>query len=206
MLRRSALLGAAALALPLTALVAPTGASAAEERVSRVVLQDPSGDVWVFPGDSPEPVPAGDEPTADVIRAVVRHGRGNVVVRMTFTDLRRDDAQVYSATIFRRGHQDSVSVSTGPGHWHGNDLLVRLTSHFSKVSCPRLIHRVDYDTEQVSIWVPRNCIGRPDWVKVGLGNSLVRGESEFDQETFLDNPHSTTADWAATPRLYSAAN
>ena len=60
-------------------------------------------------------VSAGDVPTADVIRAVVRHGRGNVVVKMTFTDLRRVEPQSYSATIVSRGRYGAVFVSAGPG-------------------------------------------------------------------------------------------
>ena len=119
---------------------------------------------------------------------------------MRFTNLRRNEPQIYTAMIAMGGRVDSAGVSTGPGRWHGNDFLVRMSGHYPKVSCPGLVHRVDYDTDRVTIWVPR--VGRPEWVKVGLGNTLQRGETEFDQLTFVDNPHSTTADWASTQRLY----
>ena len=75
--------------------------------------------------------------------------------------------------------------------------------------CPSggLIHRIDYDNDHVTIWVPRNCIGRPDWVKVSVWNSLLRGDSEFDQVALVDNPHSATADGPTTLlRLYRAAS
>ena len=101
--RRSSLMCAAALTLSLSALVAPAGASAAEAPVSRVALDDPTGDVWAIgDGEDQEWVSAGDVPTADVVRAVVRHGRRNVVVKMTFTDLRRVEPQSYAATIMSR--------------------------------------------------------------------------------------------------------
>ncbi|MGH3307418.1 MAG: hypothetical protein ACRDOX_06980, partial [Nocardioides sp.] len=94
MSRRSAVLLAAALALPLTALTVPAPASAAAEPVSRIVLDDPAGDVWAIgEGENAEWVSAGDVPTADVVRAVVRHGRHKVVVRMTFANLRRIEPQ-----------------------------------------------------------------------------------------------------------------
>jgi hypothetical protein len=196
--RRSSLLYTAALAL--SALIVPTGASAAEDPVSRVVLDDPTGDVWAIgEGENEEWVSA-----ADVVRAVVRHGRHNVVVKLTFTDLRRVEPQSYTAMIMGRRQFGAVFVSTGPGRWRGRDQLVN--GNFANVKCPKLSHSINYDTEQVAMSVPRSCIGRPDWVKVGIANFMFRGETEADFQEITDNPHSAGAEGSWTQRLYPAAS
>ena len=88
--RKSSLLCAAALALALSPLVAPlclssrgshSHASSNNTRGMKVGERTRSGSLLVAS-------------TADVVRAVVRHGRRNVVVKMTFTDLRHIKRQV----------------------------------------------------------------------------------------------------------------
>ena len=201
--RRSSLLGAAALALqlPLSVLIAPTTASAAEDPVSRVVLEDPTGDVWaIAEGENEEWVSAGDVPTADVVRAVVRHGRHKVVVTLTFTDLRRVEPQSYAATIMSRQQYGAVFVTAGPGRWRGRHQLVNST--LADVRCPKLTHSISYDTEQVTVSVPRSCVGRPKWVRVDMANFMFRGETKADFQEITDNPHSVGAAGSLTRRLY----
>jgi hypothetical protein len=83
----------------------------------------------------------------------------------------------------------------------------RLATHqlvngeFGKINCPKLVHNIDYETDQVTIWVPRNCIGRPEWVKVGLDNMTFRADN-----ILIDNPHSAGAEGSLTNRLYRAAS
>lgn len=193
MSRRSALLFAAALVLPLSVLTVPAGASAPADPVSRVVLDDPTGDVWsIGSGEQAPWISAGAVPTADVVRAVVRHGRHKVVVRMRFSNLRRVEPQSYSAMIVSRRHYGAVFVSAGPKRWMGRHRLV--DGNFANVKCPRLSHRINYDTEWISIAVPRRCIGRPRWVKVGMSNFIFRGRTEAEFQEITDNPHSTSAE------------
>ena len=201
MSRRSSVLLAAAFALPLSALTVPTTASAAAEPVSRVVLEDPAGDVWAIgEGENVEPVSAGDVPTADVVRAVVRHGRHNLLVRMTFTNLRRVEPQHYTAMIITPRQLRAVFVSAGPRRWDGRHQMVN--GNFGNVKCPSLGHRINYDTEQVTMSIPRRCLGRPRWVRVDMSNFMFRGETEADFQEIADNPHSADPDSSLTRRLY----
>ena len=205
MSRRWSVLLAAALTLPLSALNIPTVVSAASAPVSRVVLDDPTGDVWAIgEGENAEPVSAGDVPTADVVRAVVRHGRRNVLVRMTFTNLRRVEPQDYSAMIVSRRRFGAVFVSAGPRRWKGRHQLVN--GNFATVKCPGLTHSIDYDTEQVTMSVPRGCLGRPSWVRVDMTNFVFRGKTEADFQEITDNPHSADPDSSLTRRLYLPAS
>ena len=202
---RSSVLLAAALTLPLSALTIPAAASAAAAPVSRVVLDDPTGDVWAIgEGESAEWVSAGNVPTADVVRAVVRHGRRNVLVRMTFTNLRRVEPQGFSAMIVSRRRFGAVFVSAGPRQWKGRHELVN--GNFATVKCPRLNHRIDYDTEQVTISVPRGCLGRPNWVRVDMSNFVFRGNTDANFQEITDNPHSADPDGSLTRRLYLPAS
>jgi hypothetical protein len=199
----SALL-AAALTLPLSALTVPTPASAAAEPVSRIVLDDPAGDVWAIgEGENAEWVSAGDVPNADVVRAVVRHGRHNILVRMTFTNLRRVEPQDYSAMIISGRRSRAVFVSAGPGRWRGRHQVVNF--NFGTVKCPGLRHSIDYGTEQVTMSVPRGCLGRPNWVRVDMSNFMFRGETEAAFQEITDNPHSADPDGSLTQRLYLPA-
>ena len=203
MSRRSSLLATAVLGLVSSGLIAPAGASAAEP-VSRIVLVDPAGDVWsIGEGENAEWVSAGDLPAADVRRAVVRHGRNRVVVKMTFTDLRRAEPQFYWATIASRRQFGALLVSTGLGRFKGRHQLVN--GNFADVKCPRLSHRIDYAADRVTMSVPRSCLGRPRWVRVDLTNAMFRGETEADFQEITDNPHSTGAQGRLTQRLYRAA-
>ncbi len=201
MSHRSSVLLAAALALPFSALTVPTAASATAQPVSRVVLDDPAGDVWAIgEGENAEWVSAGDVPNADVVRAVVRHGRHNVVVRMTFTNLRRVEPQHYTAMIITPRQLRAVFVSAGPRRWGGRHQLVN--GNFGNVKCPRLSHRIDYNAEQVTMTIPRGCLGRPSWVRVDMSNVIFRGKTEADFQEITDNPHSADPASSLTRRLY----
>jgi hypothetical protein len=203
--RRSSVLLAAALTLPLSALTVPTEASATAAPVSRVVLADPTGDVWAIgEGENAEWVSAGDVPTADVVRAVVRHGRRNVRVRMTFTNLRRVEPQEYTAMILTRRRFGAVFVSAAPRQWKGRHQLVN--GNFATVKCPGLNHGIDYDNEQVTISVPRGCLGQPNWVRVDMTNFIFRGNTEANFQEITDNPHSADPDGSLTRRLYLPAS
>ena len=146
----------------------------------------------------------GDVPTADMIRGVVRHGPYNVIVRMTFTNLRRVEAQSYVATIVSRQQYGAVFVSAGPGRWRGRHQLV--DEEFGQVRCRRLRHSIDYATDQVAIMIPRGCIGRPAWVKVSMMNFVFRsGETKNDIQEITDNPHTTGHEDSLTRRVYRQA-
>ena len=181
---------AAGVALSLSALTVPTGAAEAAEVVSRVVLTDPTGDVWaISEGEDEEWVLAGDEPGLDVERAVVHHRRHKLAVTMTFTNLRRVEAQFYSATFTTSKHYGAVFVSAEPGRWKGRSELV--DEQFGQVRCRGLKHTIDYATEKVVLSVPRKCIGKPRWVRVAMADYGFRGETEADFHQLTDNPHST---------------
>lgn len=81
-----------------------------------------------------------------------------------------------------------------------------VNENFAEVKCPKLTHTISYDTEQVTLSVPRGCVGRPEWVRVGMANHMFRGETEADFQDITDNPHSVGAEGSLTRRLYQAVS
>jgi hypothetical protein len=198
---RSASLALAGLATATTSLGVPAAATG-ETPAHTITLTDPTGDVWSISDGENAPSPAGDAPSADVVRAVVTHRPHRVSVRMKFSDLRRADTAFYNATIVTPRRLRAAFVMTGPRRWGGRHLLV--DGNFAKVRCPGFRHSVDYAADQVTMTLPRACLGNPRWVRVELGNGIFRGNSEATFQEIIDNPHSTRADGGMTPRIYRA--
>ena len=183
-------------------LSVPAGASTSTA-TSKVSLTDATGDVWsIGEGEHEEYRPAADMPTADVVRAEVQHRRGRVVVRMDFTDLRREDPASYTAMIITPEKMRAAFVMTGPRRWAGKHMLVN--GNYGNVRCPGFEHSVDYDADQVVMTLPRTCLGRPRWVRVSMANSMFKGDTEATFQEITDNPHGADADGGTTGRIYRA--
>jgi hypothetical protein len=175
-------------------------AVAVEDLPSRVILQDGTGDVWTISGDSEE-FTKTTFASADVTRAVVRHGHSAVRIRMRFADLRRVGYQAYDATVFtpRRGDY-LVTVGSGPGARRGTHQWKAGESR-----CRGLTHTIDYDSNLVTMRIPRSCLGRPRWVKVRLENFTSIGDDESSATFYADNPHNhEESPFTYTRRLYRA--
>jgi hypothetical protein len=201
---RSLLTFAAASALTLSALAVPAGASVPAVRtepVSRIVLTDPVGDVWALSeGENAVWALADGVPDVDVTRAVVKHGRRNLVVRTAFADLRREHEAGYWVSIRSSRKFRAAFVLARPGRWRGQHRLV--DNQFGNVRCRGLAHTIDYDSNIVTIKVPRSCLGRPAWVRVSVENASFREASDGTFQELSDNPHNTGHDAGLTRRLY----
>lgn len=141
-------------------------------------------------------------PGADVVRAVVRHGARDVVVRMSFDDLRREHEAGYWAIIYSPEKFRAALVMTRPGRWKGRRVLVN--GQFGTVRCQGFTHTIDYAGDKVTMKVPRRCLGHPDWVRVSLENGSARGETEETFQEVTDNPHNGGHEGGVTGRLYRA--
>ena len=191
-------------ALAAAATVSAPAGAATGTATSDVSLTDATGDVWsIGEGENEEYGPAGDMPTADVVRAVVQHRRGSVVVRMDFADLRRQDPAAYTAMIITPEKLRAAFVTTGPRRWAGKHMLVN--GNYGNVRCPGFAHTVDYDADRVVMTLPRTCLGRPRWVRVSMTNYMYAGDTEATFQEFTDNPHTADADGGTTGRIYRAS-
>ena len=196
------LLSCAVAGVTAAAMAVPTSAAGAASSW-RVSLADPAGDVLAIgEGEDEEWTSAGDMPTADVVDAAVQHRRSNVVVRMHFADLRREDPAFYTAMIVTPDKFRGAFVETRPGRWGGRHTLVN--GSYGTVRCRGFQHSVDYVVDTVTMTLPRRCLGRPRWVRVSMSNYMFRGDSEATFQEITDNPHTADAEGGMTGRLYRA--
>jgi hypothetical protein len=172
-------------------------AAHADVVASSVVLRDGPGDVWTRVSDQEEPTRA-DFPAADVTRVLVSHGPAAVRVRMRFDDLRRVGIQRYVLEIGTPRNVYFAHVVSAPRARRGTH---RFDS--SRTSgCRGMTHRINYVRNVVTTRIPRRCLGRPQWVRVGLENTLTRDPGKH-RTVFTDNPHNHGAfSDEVTRRLY----
>lgn len=117
-------------------------------------------------------------------RAVIRHAPFAVRVRMRFVDLRRVGTQHYWVQIGTPRNGYFAQVVSAPGARQGTH---RFDSH--RVSgCRGMTHRIRYVRDVVSLSIPRHCLERPRWVRVGLANTLTRTSGRHET-VYRDNPH-----------------
>jgi hypothetical protein len=190
----------AAVASGVMAAAALTGAAPAahsDEVASGVVLRDGPGDVWTGLSHDQEPTPA-EFPAADVTRAFVRHAPFAVRIRMRFVDLRRVGTQRYGVQIGTPSNVYFAQVVSAPGARRGTH---RFDSSQTS-GCRGMTHRIRYVRNVVSMRIPRRCLERPRWVRVGLENTLTRNHGEHET-IYRDNPHNHGAfSDEVTRRLY----
>jgi hypothetical protein len=157
---------------------------------SRAVVVDGVDDVWGIGEDTDNQWALVDMPTADVQRVMVSHKAHRIRVRMAFDDLRRVDPQVYAVWFHHRGYLATAFVVARQHTWEGRNVLTEAGDDV--VPCARLRHDLDYAHDRLVMSVPRACLGRPPWVRVGMRNFLTSLTSA-DLEEVCDNPFSDQA-------------
>lgn len=116
--------------------------------------------------------PARHRSVGDVVRTTVNHHGGVVSVSMKYRQLARTGDATAHTFIFRtdRGLRRSVEVFAGPHIWKG---IVTFEAPGSRTPRCKVSHRIDYVRNRVSVTVPRSCLHKPRWVRVGAGNYMV---------------------------------
>lgn len=66
--------------------------------------------------------------------------------------------------------------------WRGISLLER--GEAEGVSCPTLDHNIDYGQNNARSSVPRSCLGRPTWVRIGASSRTVVTNEDTDEQEF----------------------
>ncbi len=142
---------------------------------------DPAGDV-VLRGvvdDSQTAQPDWDN--GDVIGTTPSNIGHEVVVKVDFADLRTDvDSITHELRVKTRRHEYELFAFASEEKWKGQFVLLR---DGDRVRCHDLGHRVSYRDNEVDVIIPRSCLGRPGWVRVG-----------WRTETWIDAAEETRAD------------
>lgn len=179
---RAAVLVTAALAVALT----PTSAFA-----NRYTHTDATGDVLSAPATSSD-IPTTKEQArtnGDVSWSTVAHKRHRVVMKMQFRDIAwNDETNAYLFVIKTRSMKRFVTVVAADGIRGGKAIMTKPSG--KHVSC-RMSRTIDYTANTVTLSVPRSCIGKPRWVRVGMASVFFTGIHSGDTE-YVDDANSAT--------------
>lgn len=150
---RSALVAAAAMLVPLV----PTAAHA-----DSYTHTDAVGDVVSFEGTTDTPAPA--QVNGDIAWTKVRHKSRKIVLTTRYRDLDGSGYSVHYFAIRTSKMTREVTLVTFPGHTGGKVMMSKPNGKNVRCHLTRLI---DYTANTATVSVPRSCLGRPRWVKVG---------------------------------------
>ena len=157
-------------------LMMASGSSAYADRWSHT---DKRGDVakLKFTRHDFAVVAAPRDVTTDITRLTVNHRAHRVVLRLQVRDLRRADSRGVVAIVKTPTERHFVIVQSSEFAFVGKQGPGR---------CAGLRKTFDYTANVVTIGIPRHCLGKPDWVRVGIqmsttADTFANGDSEhFD--------------------------
>ena len=201
LLARAAAFVVAALASAVT-LFAPLSPAYAEA----VSWVDGRADMSGVPAmESTPSQPAPGQTNGDIRAVSVRHSARAVIIRASFTDLRRGrfDLDVRggvetNAGVFR-GFDVGWNDHQGGYAWLENGAQDHVRCAWT--------HRLNFTEDTVLLQIPRGCLSRPRWVRVHL-NTIRLMDTMRNPMQFSDDAHSGEdaegKKWLWTRRLHRA--
>lgn len=142
---------------------------------------DASGDVIALVPAVDDAVPQPDNTDFDIVRTLVNHKRGSVVIKVKLRDLTPLDTetvlQLVADVKSDKQRQAMFGLKSGPA----KELLI-VRGELS-VKCPGARMKVSAADNYIKLVVPRSCLRRPRWIKVSVGMFSV----DEAQNAYLDD-------------------
>ena len=171
-------------------------------------ISDASGDVLVGGhGSDPEAVaPAPRNVITDIVRTTVDHGADEVTVTAEFRDLRPRqylDLTAYVTTDRTGSHLPTQATALA---YRGETSVDVYDADGSR--CDGAAVDVDFDTNTVTMTLPRSCLREPQWIEAEVDAATMRYDAAPDDPlgdaVWEDHAYGTgRAGWDATvPRLH----
>lgn len=189
-------------------LAALAGCSTERPVVTRSSTSDASGDVLVG-GHSTDPdavAPAPRNAITDIVRTTVDHGADEVTVTAEFRDLRPRqylDLTAYVTTDRTGSHLPTQATALA---YRGETSVDVYDADGSR--CAGAAVDVDFDTNTVTMTLPRSCLHEPQWIEAEVDAATMRYGARPDDPlgdaVWEDHAYGTgRAGWDATvPRLH----
>ncbi len=173
--------------LSVVAVAAATGLALlvpAEAQAGSYVRPDAASDVSSSTGDGPF-VRTPSRVEGDIRSSGVSHAGRRVLVAIGFAQLTQTTELTGHLFQLRtnKGRIRIVTVVAGPGHWAGRTVMQKPNGRM--VRC-RFGTSVDYATDRVRVSIPRRCLGRPRWVKVGMIAVTIQDDVFFADDALTD--------------------
>lgn len=176
------------------AVLAPT---AAEAKSYRHV--DATGDMFSTTSSTKTFTPAPDRIVGDIVSTTIRHKSRNVVIQVQYRDLvANSEIDAHYFVIRTSKMRRDVSLVSAGSFPAGRVQMTKANG--TKVSC-HVGRRIDYSLNTATVVVPRSCLGRPRWVKVGMAAAELTGLGSTDPQ-YVDDAFSTGTAGRYSPRVY----
>lgn len=173
--------------LSTTVLAAATGLAVlvpTQAHAGSYVRPDATGDVSSQTGDGPY-VRTPSRVEGDVRTSGVSYAGRRVTVAIGFAQLTQTTE--VTGHLFRlrtnKGKVRDVSVLAGPGQWAGRTQMTKRNG--KRVRCA-LGSRIDYAIDRVNVSIPRKCLGKPRWVRVGIGVVSLENDVFFADDALTN--------------------
>ena len=154
---------AAAFAVLLTTIVLhPTGAAA-----KSLTVTDPgTDDAWkrFFDEENEKWVwEQGSFTNFDALTAELDHTEKLLKLRVTYTELEKTDLSISYVTLLKLPDDTMVNWAFG---WEDGDTFTFINEYDGhKIACEGLSGKVQWDSDVITMSLPRKCIDKPAWVK-----------------------------------------
>jgi hypothetical protein len=158
---------------------------------------DAKGDVVSLDSASEVQTPAPDNANADVVKTKINHTRGAVRFRIKLRDLAgpvltgvvadiKTSERRYTLSFFRSGKRTTLDLARSTGE---------------PIRCRGKERSANVDTDVVKFSVPRSCLGRPKWVRVGVGALEVQENFTYADDALRAGDLRTNGSLTFTSRL-----
>jgi hypothetical protein len=151
-------------------------------------------------GHTGEPTSAPDNTDTDVDRVSLRHSSNRVVLHL---DLRNITVNSGIAVYDIRTDVRNYSVMQRLGTDRSFPAFDISRANGNRVRCAGVERSVDRAANRATLSIPRRCLDRPRWVRVGTGAAKFK-ETETSFTVLLDDAvrdAGTTDDLALSPRV-----
>ncbi len=173
---------AATTAMAVLGALAPSLAAPAQS--DEVRHHDPVGDVVAV--DESGTTPSPDNRRADILRADGFYGFGRVQAGAIFHNLVGRDTNTTTMRLRTSAGHDYVLVLRSEGR--GETATLEIERDAAPFRCPRATFYVDVAGDKAGASVPARCLGRPRWVRIGIGHTWNANQAG-DVPIFADDAH-----------------
>lgn len=162
--------------------------------------RDTSGDALSFAeGDIDNAVMDPAHTDADITKSWVNHTDGRVNIKVKLRDLTSigsgEFRQLYADIKTNKNHQAAITYKFG-----GEKTGFALVRGKKEIRCRGVRNTISPSLNIIKISVPRSCLGKPTWVKVGMA-ALSGSGTQFHHDDALSSRSDLTNGLRYTPKL-----
>ncbi|MET3961703.1 hypothetical protein ABIE44_001637 [Marmoricola sp. OAE513] len=114
----------------------------------------------------------------DITSLRVTHGPRKITATLKFRALRKEGSHTHWFQLRTPRRTVDVFLQADRESWKGSRLIYELGDEDNEFSC-RFSHRIDYRADTVTVVVPRTCLLRPAFVRVGAETMIESGGHRF---------------------------